>query len=112
MSLKNAKIGDYIKTNNFGQINLYKIERLTKTQAVCGHTRFNLESKRIIGSRTWSGLGRLATVEDIEEYNAKKFWSNLINIKNPSLELMKDVQKSIRGNWTIRYGTATKKEAK
>lgn len=109
MRLKDAKVGYYIKTNNYGQINLYKIERLTKTQAICGHTRFNLESGKIVGSGTWLNLGSLATVEDFEKYNAKRFWENLISIKNPSLDFMNDVKKSICSSWDISYQKATKR---
>lgn len=68
MNLETAKEGDYIKTSGYGrEYRLHKVTKTTKTQVVCGNTRFNKESGRRIGAQKWdaSMYGYLATEKDL-----------------------------------------------
>ena len=77
MNELDVKAGDYICV--FGRYNssrviLYKVERLTKTQAVCGKgNKFRLSDGLKIGTSGWYVVhGSKATEEDLYQYKFQK----------------------------------------
>lgn len=64
--LQNVKVGDLIAYKGFSSLNVSKVDRLTKTTAVCGSLAFRLDTGKMVGSSGYSVVyGRVATEADI-----------------------------------------------
>lgn len=65
--LKDIKVGEYVKVNNDYSrgFRLYRVDRLTKTQVVCGTVKFSKDSGKRIGLSGWyAQYGYKAMEED------------------------------------------------
>lgn len=60
------EVGDLIAHKGLSGLNLSKVDRLTKTTAVCGNLAFRLDTGKMVGSSGWTVVyGRIATEADI-----------------------------------------------
>lgn len=99
-----VKVGDYIYTlcRMFGTISLHKIERLTKTQAVCGNNRFYLRTGKLVGTSDWSVVfGYKADQNIIDKFNLQQATAKVVrwdNSKDKDPELVKAVYELIKND--------------
>ena len=80
--LAGAEVGTFLAVNRWGTVELYRVEGLTKTQAVCGHARFSLKTGKLVGDDSrFPMYARIASEQDKTNARIKKAQNAISKVK-------------------------------
>ena len=83
--LENVKIGNYLyyRENYSDRIRIEKVDRLTKTQIICGISKYRKDDGRKVGASDWSTVYVRPVNEDI----IKEYYLQNLRIKYQNLKI-------------------------
>lgn len=102
MELKDLKVGDSLIYGPPYHRRVVKVDRLTATQAICGHQKFEIKTGKLIGSTGWNTeYASVPSPKELKEVAQKqkmrelRSWLDRVTITPENLHLFEQLHKDV-----------------